>query len=89
MSNLLRKCEIPFFFFINFLILLFIIYIYIKGCVNYAVYGILIFSISTSLGIIRNDFFKLHEKKIRIIRIVIWSCGLAVCIVGFLNILSK
>ena len=88
MRNLLQKCGVPFVFSINLLILLFIIYTYTKGCINYAVYGILIISMGTSLGILRN-YFKLHVKKIIMIQIVFWLCGLTVSIIGFLNILPK
>ncbi len=89
MRSILKRCEVPFVILINLLILLFIIYTYTKGCINYAVYGILIMSMGTSLGIIRNDFFKLHSIKLKMIQIVILLCGLTISTIGFLNNLPK
>jgi hypothetical protein len=89
MRSILKRYEVPFVILINLLSLLLIIYIYLKEDIDYRAIGGLICGISISLGIIRNDYLKTHEKKIRKVRIAIWSCGVIVFIIGLFTTLPK
>ena len=74
-----KKYLVPFVFVIDFLIILFMVFNYVKGYRNYSVYGLFIICIGISFGTLQiYDFYQRNKVKMLIVQIAVMLSGLII-----------